>query len=155
MTSMLASKSIYAFQPVSWARGVSRKFLVRLHSFRIRWSTPERSVVWRTLPNQRVAKSRLRTSALRIKPWNLSVCLVYALTLVLSGCQGRSETPAISSGPSTGPVNTTDVTTYHNDVGRTGQNLMETTLTPTNVNSQSFGLLRILLVDGKVAAEAL
>ena len=114
-----------------------------------------RSVVWRTLPNRRVAKSGLRTSVLRIKPRNLSVCLVYVLTLVLSGCQGRSETPAISNGPSTGPVNTTDVTTYHNDVGRTGQNLTETTLTPTNVNSQSFGLLRSLLVDGKVDAEPL
>ena len=49
----------------------------------------------------------------------------------------------------------TDVTTYHNDAARTGQNLTETTLTTTNVNSQGFGLLRNLSVDGKVDAEPL
>jgi hypothetical protein len=49
----------------------------------------------------------------------------------------------------------TDVVTYHNDIGRTGQNLTETQLTQTNVNSQTFGLLRNLMVDGKVDAEPL
>jgi hypothetical protein len=49
----------------------------------------------------------------------------------------------------------TDVTTYHNDIARTGQNLTETILTPANVNSGSFGLKRNLPVDGLVDAEPL
>lgn len=48
-----------------------------------------------------------------------------------------------------------DVTTYHNDVARTGQYLSETTLTPSNVAYSTFGLLRTLGVDGKVDGEPL
>jgi hypothetical protein len=49
----------------------------------------------------------------------------------------------------------TDVKTYHNDVGRTGQNTTETVLTQANVHSATFGLLRNLSVDGLVDAEPL
>jgi len=49
----------------------------------------------------------------------------------------------------------TDVLTYHNDIGRTGQNLHEEILTPSNVNATNFGLLRILSTDGKVDAQPL
>src|ERR1700688_4046338 len=49
----------------------------------------------------------------------------------------------------------TDVLTYKNDPSRTGQNLAESTLTPANVTSASFGLLRNLMVDGKVDAQPL
>ena len=49
----------------------------------------------------------------------------------------------------------TDVTTYHNDIARTGQNTSETILTQANVNSATFGLLRNLSVDGLVDAEPL
>jgi hypothetical protein len=49
----------------------------------------------------------------------------------------------------------TDVTTYHNDIARTGQNTTETKLTQANVNSTTFGLLRNLAVDGRVDAEPL
>src|SRR5208282_1354174 len=47
------------------------------------------------------------------------------------------------------------VLTYHNDVARTGQNLNETTLTTSNVNSAQFRLLDTIPVDGLVDAEPL
>jgi hypothetical protein len=49
----------------------------------------------------------------------------------------------------------TDVLTYKNDLARTGQNSTESTLTPANVNSAGFGLLRVLPADGAVYAEPL
>lgn len=47
------------------------------------------------------------------------------------------------------------VLTYHDDVARTGQNLKETTLTTSNVNSSSFGKVGFLTTTGKVDAEPL
>jgi len=49
----------------------------------------------------------------------------------------------------------TDVVTYHNDIARTGQNLHETILTTSNVNSSSFGKLFTFPVDGAIDAEPL
>jgi hypothetical protein len=53
------------------------------------------------------------------------------------------------------PPNSVNVPTYHNDVGRTGQTLAETMLTPASVNSTKFGKVGNLPVDAGVDAEPL
>jgi hypothetical protein len=52
-------------------------------------------------------------------------------------------------------VQAQSVLTWHNDNSRTGQNLQETILTPTNVNSTQFGKEFTLSVDGQIFAQPL
>jgi outer membrane protein assembly factor BamB len=71
------------------------------------------------------------------------------------GAASPPTTPPPVPTPTPSPAQGTDVVTYKNDLARTGQNLTETVLTPTNVNAASFGLLRMLATDGKVDAQPL
>ena len=48
-----------------------------------------------------------------------------------------------------------DATTYHYDNARDGLNANETTLTPSNVNSATFGKINFFAADGKIDAEPL
>lgn len=65
----------------------------------------------------------------------------------------NSATLTVAAG--TAMMRGVDVTTYKNDVSRSGQNLAESTLTLANVAASTFGLLRLLPVDGRVDAQPL
>ena len=93
-----------------------------------------------------------------LRPFHRLSAGVLVLLTACGGGGGSSSAP--SSTPSGGspapqPAAQTDVLTARNDAARTGQNLTESVLTPTNVASGSFGLLRTLPVDGKVDAQPL
>jgi outer membrane protein assembly factor BamB len=86
--------------------------------------------------------------------------LLFGLVLpsLLAACGGggsASPSPAPPIVPPPVPAVGTDVTTYKNDLGRTGQNSTETVLMPANVVKATFGLLRTLPVDGLVDAQPL
>ena len=76
-------------------------------------------------------------------------------SVVVSNSAGSVTSSNATLTITTAPASGTDVVTYKNDVLRTGQNLTETTLTPGNVGSTTFGLLHNLTVDGKVDAQPL
>jgi outer membrane protein assembly factor BamB len=81
----------------------------------------------------------------RHQSYNL-LALALILVAELCGCHrssSKADPPAV------------DVLTYHNDNARTGQNLHELTLSPANVNSEAFGKVGFLPVDGKVDAQPL
>ena len=83
-----------------------------------------------------------------------AILLFLTIALTLTNCSGGNPssafTPAIEN-----PTGHRDVSTYHYDNARTGQNQNESTLTPANVNSNSFGKLNFFSVDGKVDAQPL
>src|SRR6266853_2323720 len=88
------------------------------------------------------------------------VALLAVLFMAACGSSTSSNSPSNSGSgggtprPSPTP-SSIDVTTYHYDNLRTGQNLTETTLTLANVNQAKFGKLGELMVDGKVDGQPL
>jgi outer membrane protein assembly factor BamB len=86
-----------------------------------------------------------------------AVLITAFLLLHLLGCNSNTGTKQFPPQQLPPPPTTTgtNVTTYHNDNARSGQNLSETILTPGSVNSSSFGKLFVVNVDGKVDAQPL
>jgi hypothetical protein len=76
--------------------------------------------------------------------------------VVVSNTAGNITSTSATLTVNPGSTNSSvDVTTYHYDNGRSGQNLNETTLTLANVNSTTFGKKGEFSVDGKVDAQPL
>jgi hypothetical protein len=68
----------------------------------------------------------------------------------------RLEAPVLTGGFTVTTANlTADVFTWHYDTSRTGLNSNETTLTPANVTSSSFGKLGEFKVDGQIDGQIL
>jgi len=75
--------------------------------------------------------------------------------VTVTNTAGKATSQTVTLTVNAVQTSTVNVLTYHNDVARTGQNLSETILTTTNVNSANFGLVGNLSVDAGVDAEPL
>ncbi len=96
----------------------------------------------------------------------LTIVLVLIVATLGWGVAGAAEpaSPAKSAGTASGQSGdglqgfigyVGDVVTYHYNAARQGQNTLETVLTPSNVNSTTFGKINFFSVDGKVDAQPL
>src|SRR6266403_2883899 len=104
--------------------------------------------------------SALRGSFRVDRSFAILVALLAVFFMAACGSSASSNSPSNSGSgggtPSQSPTpSSIDVTTYHYDNLRTGQNLTETALTPANVNQAKFGKLGELMVDGKVDGQPL
>ncbi len=76
-------------------------------------------------------------------------------TVAVSNSFGSVTSNAATLTVTAAGSSATDVLTYHNDIARTGQNLMETILNTGNVTSAQFGKIGSYAVDGHVDAQPL
>ena len=99
----------------------------------------------------------------------LAVSVLTGVALLFAGCGGTSSgglafannntgnpgSPSPGGGPTPGPGGLVSILTHHYDVARTGANLSEAVLTPSNVNPNQFGKLFAFSIDGQMYAQPL
>jgi PQQ enzyme repeat len=88
------------------------------------------------------------------RPLSHRTALAESRRLAATGVRVLLAIPLLVLGAA-GPAHAVDVATYHNNIARTGLNSQETTLTPANVNSSTFGKLFTISTDGVVDAQPL
>ena len=93
------------------------------------------------------------TLLLRRSLFTLAACALAACSG--NGSSGSASAPTSAPPPMPTGAQAADVLMWHNDAARTGQYLVETTLTLANVNSASFGRTAMWPVDGRVDAQPL
>jgi outer membrane protein assembly factor BamB len=91
----------------------------------------------------------------------LTVLLLIGFAMLCCGAATAGDSSSATPAPAT-PAKQglpipypTDVLTYHYNVFRQGATIQETTLTPSNVNFNTFGKINFFAVDGKVDAQPL
>ena len=86
----------------------------------------------------------------------VAYCLAVVFLVFWIGCSSGETNSTPTPTPTPPSTNASvDVTTFHNDNSRSGQNLSETVLTLGSVNSTTFGKLGFMQVDGKVDGQPL
>ena len=93
---------------------------------------------------------------------SLTACVVLLMMCTTVYCGGANSSGKSSGDPPPSQPDPnltiqypTDVLTYHYNIFRQGMTLQETTLTPSNVNFNTFGKVNFFSVDGKVDAQPL
>ena len=94
---------------------------------------------------------------------SLTACVILLVSFGSLCCAAANSPSSSSTAPAPSqPTNPnlsipypTDVLTYHYNIYRQGVTVQETTLTPGNVNSASFGKIAFYTVDAKVDAQPL
>ncbi len=84
-----------------------------------------------------------------------SSLVVLAVVLPFSACAGVQSPTKSAVTVLSGNASQTAVLTYHNDDARDGAYTQEVTLTPSNVNSNTFGKVTAYSVDGQIYPQPL
>ncbi|MGE0405016.1 MAG: Ig-like domain-containing protein, partial [Candidatus Korobacteraceae bacterium] len=104
---------------------------------------------------QSVTWASTNSGVATVNPSGLMTGVAAGSTTITATSGAVNGTVTATVSPATQQSSGVHVLTWHNDNARTGANTQESTLTPANVNSESFGKLFHFQVEGDVQAQPL